>query len=94
MRRLSLLLACAALVLAPAAAAAPRALDRGIIVRVVPPRVAIRELDGTRKAFRVNFATVVTLNGRPVGLARLRRGDVATIQHRGRLVIALRAVRP
>ena len=64
------------------------------MLRVVPPRLAIRELDGTRKSFRVNGATRVTLNGRPVALFRLRRGDVATVQHRGRLVIAVRAQRP
>ena len=94
MRRLWLVLLCAALLFAPAGAAAPNGLDRGIVVRVAPPRVAIRELDGTRKAFRINRATTVTLNGQPVGLARLRRGDVATVQHRGQVAIAVRAVRP
>jgi hypothetical protein len=94
MRRLWLVLLCAALVFAPAGAAASSAVDRGIVVRVVPPRFAIRELDGTRKGFRVNEETLVTLNGRPVALSRLRRGDVASVQHRGRLVIAVRAVRP
>jgi hypothetical protein len=94
MQRLWLVLLCAALVFAPAGAAASSAVDRGIVVRVVPPRLAIRELDGTRKGFLVNQATLVTLNGRPVALSRLRRGDVASVQHRGRLVIAVRAVRP
>ena len=94
MRRLWLVPLCAALMFAPAGAAAPNALDRGIVVRVAPPRVAIRELDGTRKAFRITPATLVTLDGRIVGLTRLRRGDVATVQHRGRVVIAVRAVRP
>ena len=94
MRRLWLVLVCAALVYAPASAAAPSAVDRGIVVRVLPPRLAIRELDGTRKGFRINRATLVTLNGRPVGLVRLRRGDVATVEHRGRFVIAVRAQRP
>jgi hypothetical protein len=94
MRRLWLVLLCAACVFAPAGVAAPRALDQGIVLRVVPPRFAIRELDGTRKGFRVNAATRVTLNGRPVALFRLRRGDVATVQHRGRLAIAVRAQRP
>jgi hypothetical protein len=94
MRRLWLVLLCAAFVVTPAGAAAPSALDQGIVLRVVPPRLAIRELDGTRKSFRVNAATLVTLNGRPVALFRLRRGDVATVRHRGRLVIAVRAQRP
>jgi hypothetical protein len=94
MRRLWLVLVCAALVFAPAGAAASQAVDQGIVVRVAPPRLAIRELDGTRKRFAVNRATIVTLNGRRVGLARLRRGDVVTVQHRGPLVVAVRAVRP
>ena len=94
MRRLWLVLVCAALIFAPVGAAAPNAVDRGIVVRVAPPRLAIRELDGTRKAFRVTRTTLVTLDGVPVALARLRRGDVANVQHRGRVVIAVRAVRP
>jgi hypothetical protein len=68
--------------------------DRGIVVRVSPPRVAIRELDGSRLRFAVNRATVITLNGRRVRLARLRRGDVATVEHMGRFVTTIRAVRP
>jgi hypothetical protein len=94
MRRLWLVLLCAALVLAPAGAAATTAVDQGIVVRVAPPRLAIRELDGTRKGFTIRPATIVTLDGQRVGLGRLRRGDVATVQHRGRIVIAVRAVRP
>jgi hypothetical protein len=94
MRRLLLALFCAALVCAPPSAAAPRKVDRGIVARVSPPRVAIRELDGSRLRFAVNRATVITLNGRRVRLARLRRGDVATVEHFGRFVTAVRAVRP
>jgi hypothetical protein len=94
MRRLWLVLVCAALVCAPAGAAAPQAVDQGILVRVAPPRLAIRELDGTRKGFAINGATVVTLDGQRVGLARLRRGDVVAVQHRGRVVRAVRATRP
>jgi hypothetical protein len=94
MRRLLLGLLCAALVFAPSAAAAARKVDRGIVVRVSPPRVAIRELDGSRLRFAVNRATVITLNGRRVRLFRLRGGDVATVEHMGRFVTAVRAVRP
>jgi hypothetical protein len=94
MRRLRLVLLCAALVLAPSSAAAEKVVDRGIVMRVRPPRLAIRELDGSRKRFAINQATVITLNGRRVRLARLRRGDVAAIDHTGRFVIAVRAFRP
>jgi hypothetical protein len=94
MRRLWLVLLCAALVSAPSGAAAAKKVDRGIVVRVSPPRVAIRELDGTRLRFAINRATVITLNGRRVRLARLRRGDVAAVEHTGRFVIAVRAARP
>jgi len=61
---------------------------------VQPPRLAIRELDGSRKRFAINQATVITLEGRRVRLVRLRRGDVAAIDHVGKLVIAVRAFRP
>ena len=94
MRRLWLVLFCAALVLAPSSAAARQAVDRGIVMRVQPPRVGIRELDGSRKRFAINQATVITLEGRRVRLVRLRRGDVAAIDHVGRLVTSVRAFRP
>lgn len=94
MRRLWLVLLCAAAVVVPTSAAAARAVDRGIVVGVRPPRLAIRELDGSRLKFAINPATTITLNGRRVRLRRLQRGDVATIEHVGRFVIAVRAVRP
>lgn len=94
MRRLWLVLLCAALVFAPSGAAAEQAVDRGIVMRLQPPRLAIRELDGSRKRFMVNRATVITLDGHRVRLIRLRRGDVAEIEHAGRFVIAVRAFRP
>ena len=94
MRRLWLVLVCAAFVPAQLAGAATTAEDRGILVRIEPPRFAIRELDGSRVGFRVNRATVVTLNGRRVRLARLHRGDVVTVDHVGRLATTIGAVRP
>jgi hypothetical protein len=94
MRRLWLVLFCAAFVPVRLATAAAAVEDRGILVRVVPPRFAIRELDGSRMVFRVNRATVVTLNGRRVRLRRLRLGDVLAVDHAGRLATAIRAVRP
>ena len=95
MRRLRLvLLLCAALVPARLSAAAAAAEDRGIVVRMQPPRLAIRELDGTRAVFRINQATVITLNGHRVRLRRLRSGDVATVDHLGRLALTIEAIRP
>jgi hypothetical protein len=94
MRRLWLVLLSAALVFAPSSMAAEKAVDRGIVMRVQPPALAIRELDGSRKKFVLNRATVITLDGRLVRLVRLRRGDVAAIEHAGRFVIAVRAFRP
>lgn len=94
MRRLWLVLLCVALVSAQLAAAAAAATDRGIVVRVRPPRIAIRELDGSRVTFRINQATVITLNGRRVRLRRLRLGDVVALDHVGRLATAIRATRP
>jgi hypothetical protein len=94
MRRLWLVLLCAALVPARPGAAAATTEDRGIVVRVQAGAIAIRELDGTRARFEVNQATAVTLNGRRVRLRRLRRGDVAAVDHVGRIALAIRAFRP
>ena len=88
------MLLCAAVVPVRLGAAAAAAEDRGIVVRVQPPRIAIRELDGSRVSFVVNRATVITLNGHRVRLRRLRRGDVAAVDHVRRLAITIRAVRP
>ena len=95
MRRLWLvLLVCTALVPVRLATAAAAAEDRGIVVAVRPPRIVIRELDGSRVRFTTNRATVVTLNGRRVRLRRLRLGDVVTVDHAGRLATSIRAIRP
>src|SRR5262245_34491080 len=94
MRRLALLLVCAAVVFAPPAGAAAKTTDRGIVMRVVPPRLVIRELDGSRLRFVINRRTLITLNGRSVRLWQLRRGDVASVDHAGNLALAIRAVRP
>ena len=94
MRRLWLVPVCAACLSAHPAGAAGAAQDRGIVVYVQPPRIAIRELDGSRVGFRINRATIVTLNGRRVRLRRLRLGDVVDVAHVGKLAIAIRATRP
>ena len=94
MRGLGLVLLCAAFFCVQAAVAAPVTQDRGILIAIRPPRIVIRELDGSRMPFRVNRATVITLDDRRVRLRRLRRGDVLTVDHAGRLALAVRAVRP
>jgi hypothetical protein len=94
MRRLWLVLLCAALLPASPAQSARAARDSGILVRLQPPRFAVRELDGSRVTFRVNRATVVTLDGRRVRLRRLQLGDVVTVAHAGKLATAVRALRP
>jgi hypothetical protein len=96
MRRLWPVLICAALFLVwlSTAAAAAKAEDRGIVIRVIPPRIVIQELDGTRARFVVNQATVITLNGHRVRLRRLHPGDVATVDHIGRRAVTIQAVRP
>jgi hypothetical protein len=93
-RRLWLVLLCAAVLGAGAGVAAAATEDRGIVVRVQPPRLAIRELDGTRVRFVITRATLVTLDGRRVRLRRLRPGDVATVEHVGRFAVTVRAIRP
>jgi hypothetical protein len=94
MRRFWPVLICAALFLVWLSVAAAAAEDRGIVIRVQPPRIVIRELDGTRARFVVNRATVITLNGHRVRLRRIRPGYVATIDHAGRVAITIQATRP
>jgi hypothetical protein len=93
MRRLWLVL-FVALVFASPGAAADETVDRGLIIRLRPPRFVLRELDGSRMRFAINRSTTVTLEGRRARLAQLRRGDVAVVLHRGRVVVAVRAFRP
>ena len=86
---------CAALIAAAPGAAASRSVDRGIVLRVRPPRVlVVRELDGTRMRYRITPATTVKLDGRRVRLRRLQRGDIAVVVHDGDYVTAVRAFRP
>jgi hypothetical protein len=94
MRRLWLVLLSAAFLSAGVARATVAREDRGLVVQVQPPRFAIRELDGTRATFRVGRATLITLNGRRVRLGRLRRGDVVTVDHVGRLATEIVGIRP
>jgi hypothetical protein len=93
MRRLWLVL-FVALVFASPGAAADETVDRGLIIRLRPPRFVLRELDGSRMRFAINRSTTVTLEGRRARLGQLRRGDVAVVLHRGRVVVAVRAFRP
>lgn len=72
---------CIALALAGTAAAARRALDRGIVLRVRVSEIVLRELDGTQHSFRVGPETIVTLDGHPATILDLQRGDVAVVQH-------------
>jgi ribosomal protein L14 len=83
-----------ALIAAAPGAAAARQVDRGLVLRVRPPLLALRELDGTRMRFEINASTIVKLNGRRVHLGRLRRGDVAMVVHDADFVYAVRAFRP
>ena len=94
MRRLWLVLFCAALVAAGPGAAATAAVDRGIVLRVRASAITIRELDGSRARFAVIPTTVVTLDRRRVRIRRLRPGDVAAVEHVGRLATEIRATRP
>lgn len=85
---------CVALVFASPGAAASETVDRGLIIKMRPPRFVLRELDGSRMRFAIKRSTVVTLDGRRVRLAQLRRGDVALVVHNGRVVVAVSALRP
>ena len=83
MRRIALIAALLLVVAAPAHAAAPRSVDRGIVVKVRPSAIFLRALDGTRERIGVSPKTVITLDGRPAVLRDLRRGDVVIVVHAG-----------
>jgi hypothetical protein len=70
-------------VAAPSAAAKVRAVDRGLLVRVRPAAIVVRELDGSRVRITVSRRTVVVLDGRPAALAQLQPGDVVFVVHFG-----------
>jgi len=72
------------LVYAGQASAAPRVVDRGLILRVRPFALVLQELDGTRTRIRVGPRTIVLLDGQPAALRDLRRGEVALVTHVGR----------
>ena len=94
MRRLTVwLVLAAALIAAAPGAAALRTVDRGLILRVRPPGLVLREVDGSRMRFRINPTTIVKLDGRRVRLRRLQRGDVAVVVHDADFVYAVRAFR-
>lgn len=84
MRRLLLLSALVALLLAPPASAARRIVDRGIVVRVAPSVLVLRELDGSRVRIRLAARTAITLDGFPATVVDLRRGQIAFVVHFGR----------
>jgi hypothetical protein len=88
------LVPCVALLFASPGAAAPETVDRGLVIRVRPARLMLRELDGSRMRFAVKRSTIVTLDGRRVRLAQLRRGDVAVVSHNAQVAVAVRAFRP
>jgi hypothetical protein len=69
--------ACVALGAAPAATAADRLVERGIVQSVGPSALVLRALDGSEVSVAVGPATRVRLNGRPASLADIRSGFVA-----------------
>jgi hypothetical protein len=90
---------CVALALAAgatpsAASAAQRAVDRGLVLRVRPAAIVVRELDGSRVRFAVRPRTTIQLDGRAATLDELERGDVVVVVHRGQIATAVRAFSP
>jgi hypothetical protein len=83
MRRIALVVLLL-LLAATQAAAAARTIDRGLIVRVRPFAIVLRELDGTRARIPVSPRTVVLLDGQRATLADLQPGEVAYVVHFGR----------
>ena len=68
--------ACVALGVAPAAAAADRLVERGIVQSADRTGVVLRALDGTEITVAVDPQTRFRLNGRPASLADIRSGFV------------------
>jgi hypothetical protein len=91
-RRLVVVALVLLLAFAVQAAASVRTVDRGLVVRVRPRAIVLRELDGSRVRIAVSPRTVVVLDGRPATLAELKRGDVAYVVHLGaRPAVRIRA---
>lgn len=68
---------CAGLGVAPAATAADRLVERGIVQSADRSGVVLRALDGTDVTVALGPATRFRLNGRPATLTDIRRGFVA-----------------
>jgi hypothetical protein len=68
---------CVALGAAPAATAADRLVERGIVQSAGRTGVVLRALDGTEVTVAVGPETRFRLNGRPASLADIRSGFVA-----------------
>jgi hypothetical protein len=74
------------------AAASVRTVDRGLVVRVRPAAIVLRELDGSRVRIPVSRQTIIVLDGHPATLPELQRGDVAYVVHFGaRPAVRIRA---
>ena len=71
--------ACAALGVAPAATAADRLVERGIVQSADRAGLVLRALDGTEVTVAVAPQTRFRLNGRPASLADIRSGFVAEV---------------
>ena len=69
--------ACVALGVAPAASAADRVVERGIVQSADRTGLVLRALDGTEVTVAVGTETRFRLNGRPASLTDIRRGFVA-----------------
>jgi hypothetical protein len=54
-------------------------IDRGVIRNKADGTLTLLERDGTLVAIPVAPTAAITLNGRPIGYAALRRGMVATV---------------
>ena len=83
--RACVLMLAAVLSLAGAASAATRELetDRGVVQRVSPERLVLRELDGSLVTITIGPRTRVRVNGLPSTIAVIRPGFVATAVHDG-----------
>ncbi len=69
--------ACVALGVAPAASAADRVVERGIVQSADRSGLVLRALDGTEVTVALGTETRFRVNGRPASLTDIRRGFVA-----------------
>jgi len=83
-RTFALVLLVFVLAASPALAGRRPLVERGLVLRVLPHAIVLRELDGTQQRVAIAPRTLILLDGSPATLSALQRGDVVYVVQVGR----------